>query len=66
MEERKVYKLLVGKPERKTPLGNANGGMELVEIDSGGVDWTRLAQDSCRWWAPANKVMILRVLAPRI
>jgi hypothetical protein len=52
-EERNVYRVLMGKPEGKRPLG------------SGSVDWIQLAQDSYRWWAFVNTVMNLRVLAPR-
>jgi hypothetical protein len=50
-EERKVYKVLVGKPEGKRPLGRPRRRwedgvrMELREIGLGGVDWIRLAQD---------------------
>jgi hypothetical protein len=69
-EERKVYKVLVGKPEGKRPLGRPkrrweNGiRMDLGEI-GWGVDWIRLTQDSDRWRAVVNAVMNLRVLAPR-
>jgi hypothetical protein len=47
-EERKVYKVLVGKPEGKRPLGRPRRGcedgirMDLREIGLG-VDWIRLA-----------------------
>jgi hypothetical protein len=50
-EERKVYKVLVGKPEGMRPLGRPrcrweNGiKMDLREIGLGGVDWIRLAQN---------------------
>jgi hypothetical protein len=50
-EERKVYKVLVGKPEGKKTLGRPrrrweNGiRMDLREIGLGGVDWIALAQD---------------------
>jgi hypothetical protein len=54
-EERKVYKVLVGKPEGKRPLGRPRRRredgtrMDLREIDlGGGVDWIRLAQDRDR------------------
>jgi hypothetical protein len=53
-EERKVYTVLVGKPEGKRPLGRPrrrweNGiRMDLREIGMGGVDWIRLAQDRDR------------------
>jgi hypothetical protein len=70
-EERKVYKVLVGKPEGRRPLGRPirrweNGIiMDHREIDLGGVDWIRLAQDRDRWRAVVSAVMNLRVLAPR-
>jgi hypothetical protein len=66
-EERKVYKVLVGKLEGKRPLGRPRRRwedgirMDLREIDLGGVDWIRLA----RWRAVASAVMNFRVLAPR-
>jgi hypothetical protein len=53
-EERKVYKVLVGKYEGKRPLGSPRRrwedgiGMELGEIGFGGVDWIQLAQDRDR------------------
>jgi hypothetical protein len=71
-EERKVYKVLVGKPERKKPLGRPRRRWEdgirmyLREIGWGGVDWIRLAQDRDRWRAVVNAVMNLRVLAPHL
>jgi hypothetical protein len=70
-EERKVYKVLVGNPEAKRPLGRPRGRwedgfrMDLREIGLWGVDWIRLAQDRDRWRAVASAVMNLRVLAPR-
>jgi hypothetical protein len=70
-EERKVYKVLVGKPEGKRPLGRPRRRwedgirMDLREIGLEGVDWIRLAQDRDRWWAVVSAVMNLRVLAPR-
>jgi hypothetical protein len=55
-EERKLYKVLVGKPEGKRILGRPRRGwedgirMDLREIGlgGGGVDWIRLAQDRDR------------------
>jgi hypothetical protein len=53
-EERKVYKVLVEKPEGRSPLGRPmrrwEDGirMDLREIVLGGVDWVRLAQDRDR------------------
>jgi hypothetical protein len=70
-EERKVYKVLVGKPEGKRPLGRPRRRwedgirMDLREIGLGGVDWIRLSQDRDRWRAVVSAVMNLRVLAPR-
>jgi hypothetical protein len=70
-EDRKVYKVLVGKPEVRRPLGRPRRRwedgirMDLREIGLGGVDWIRLSQDRDRWRAVVSAVMNLRVLAPR-
>jgi hypothetical protein len=70
-EERKVYKVLVRKPEGKRPLGRPRHRwedgirMDLREIGLWCVDWIRLAQDKGRWRAAVSAVMNLRVLAPR-
>jgi hypothetical protein len=70
-EERKVYKILVGKPEGKKPLGRPRRRwedgirMDLREIGLGDVDWILLAQDRDRWQAVVSVVMNLWVLAPR-
>jgi hypothetical protein len=70
-DERKVYKVLVGKPEGKGPLGRPRGRwkdgirMDVGETGLEGVDWIRLAQDRNRWRAVVSAVMNLRVLAPR-
>jgi hypothetical protein len=70
-EERNVYRVLMGKPERKRPLGRPRRRwedgikMDIREIGWGSVDWIQLAQDSYRWRALMNTVMNLRVLAPR-
>jgi hypothetical protein len=69
-EVRKVYRVLVGKPEGKRPLGRPRHRwedgirMDLREIGFGGVDWIRLSQDRDRWRAVVSAVMNLRVLAP--
>jgi len=53
-ERRGVYKVLVGKPEGKRPLGRPrrrwedNIKMELQELGFGGIDWIELAQDRDR------------------
>jgi hypothetical protein len=70
-EERKVYKVLVGKPEGKRPLGRPRHRwedgirMDLREIGLVSVDWIRLSQDRDQWRAVVSAVMNLRVLAPR-
>jgi hypothetical protein len=70
-EERKVYKVLVGKPGGKRPLGRPRRRwecgirMDLREIGLGVVDWIRLSQYRDRWRAVMSAVMNLRVLAPR-
>jgi hypothetical protein len=70
-EERKVYKVLVGKPEGKRPLGRPRRRwedgirMDLREIGLEGVGWIRLAQDRDRWRAVGSAVMNLPVLSPR-
>jgi hypothetical protein len=69
-EERNVYKILMGKPEGKRPLGRPRCRwedgirMNLREIGWGNVDWFQLAQVRDRWRALVNTVMNLRVLAP--
>jgi hypothetical protein len=66
-EKRNVYRLLVGKPEGKRPLGRPrhrwinNIKMDLLEIGFCDVDWIGLAQDRYRWRALVNSVMNFRV-----
>jgi hypothetical protein len=72
-EGRNVYRVLVGKPEGRRPLGRPRHRwedgirMHLREIrwGGGGVEWFQLVQDRDRWQAVVNAVMNLRVLAPR-
>jgi hypothetical protein len=65
--EENVYRLLVGKPEGKRPLGRPrhrwvdNIETDLLEIGLGVVDGICLAQGSYRWRALVNTVMNLRV-----
>jgi hypothetical protein len=65
--KRNAYRLLVGKPEGKRPLGRPrhrwvdNIRMDLVEVGWGDVDWIGLAQDKNRWKAVVNLVLNLRV-----
>jgi hypothetical protein len=62
-----VYRLLVGKPEGKRPLGRLrsrwvdNIKMDLLGLGWGDVDWIGLAQDRKRWRALVNLVLNLRV-----
>jgi hypothetical protein len=65
--KRNVYKLLVGKPEGKRPLGIPrrrwidNIKMDVLEIGLSVVDWIGLTQDRYRWRTLVNSVMNLRV-----
>jgi hypothetical protein len=66
-EKRNVYRLLVGKPEGKRPLGRPrrrwtdNNKVVHLEIGLNVVDWIGLAQDRYRWRALVNSVMNLWV-----
>jgi len=66
-EERGVYRVSVGKPEGKRPLGRLrrrwvdNIRMDLQEVGGGYMDLIGLAQDRDRWRTPVSAVMNLRV-----
>ena len=66
-EERKVFRVLVGKPEGRRPLGRPrrrwvdNIRMDLQEVECGYMDWIGLAQDRDRWRTLMSAVMNLRV-----
>jgi hypothetical protein len=67
-EKRNAYKILVGKPEGKRPLGRPrhwwvdNIKIDLRETGWDGMDWIDLAQDRDQWRSLVNTVMNLRVL----
>jgi hypothetical protein len=66
-EKRNAYRLLVGKPEGKRPLGRPkrrwvdNIRMDLGEVGWGDVDWISLAQERDKWRALVNSVLNLWV-----
>ena len=66
-EERGVYRILMGKPEGKRPLGRPrrrwvdNIRMDLLEVGCGYMDWIGLAQDRDSWRTLVSAVMNLRV-----
>jgi hypothetical protein len=65
--KRNMYRLLVGTPEGKRPLGRPrrrwvdNIKLDLLETGLSVVDWIGLAQDRYRWRGLVNSVMNLRV-----
>jgi hypothetical protein len=65
-DRRGVYRVLVGKPEGKRPLGRPrlrwedNIETNFQEVGYGGMDWIELSQDKDRWRALVNAVMDLR------
>jgi len=66
-EEMGVYRVFLGKPEGRRPLGRPrrrwvdNIRMDLQDVGCGYMDWIGLAQDRDRWRTLANVVMNLRV-----
>ena len=62
-----MYRVLVGKPEGRRPMGRPrprwedNIRMDLREVECGCVDWMQLAKDRDRWGALVSAVMNLRV-----
>jgi hypothetical protein len=61
-----VYRVLVGKPERKRPLGRSrakwedNIRMDLQEVGCGCVKWIRLDKDRDKWRALVSAMWNLR------
>jgi hypothetical protein len=66
-EGRGVYRVLVGRPEGKRPLGRPrrrwedNIKMDLREIGIDGANWIRLVYDRVQWRACVSTVMKLRI-----
>jgi hypothetical protein len=62
-KKRNVYRLLVGKPEGKRPLGRPRHRWinNLLEIGLNIVDWIGLAHDIYRWRALVSSIMNLWV-----
>ena len=66
-EERGVYRVLLGKPEGRRPLGRPRGRwvdnirMDLQEVECRGMDWIGLAQDRESWRTLVSVVMNLRI-----
>jgi hypothetical protein len=64
---RGVYRVLVGKPDGKRPLGRPrrrwedNIRMDLQEVEFGGMDWIELAQDRGNWRELVTAVINLLV-----
>ena len=62
-----MYRVLVGKPEGKRPLGRSrrswedNIKMDLQEVGCADLDWIELAHDMDRWRALLTTVMNFRV-----
>jgi hypothetical protein len=60
-----VYRILVGRPEGKRPLGRRcredNIQTDFGEIGIDGAKWIQLAQDRVQWLACVNTVMNLQV-----
>ena len=62
-ERRSVYRILVGKPEGRRPLGRprcrweVNIKMDLQKVSCWSMGWVELAQDTDRWRTLVNAVM---------
>jgi hypothetical protein len=66
-EKRNAYRILVGKPEGRNPLGRPrrrwvdNIQMDLRKIEWDRIGWVDLAKDKDQWRALVNRVMYFRV-----
>jgi len=65
-EERGAYRVLVGKPEGRRPMGRPrrrwvdNIRMNLQEVSCVYMDWIRMVQDRDSWRKLVSGVMNLR------
>jgi hypothetical protein len=62
-EGKDVYRVLVGKRERKRPVGRPRRRWEDtikidLEVGCGGMDWIGLAQHRDKWWALVKRVLL--------
>jgi hypothetical protein len=66
-EKRNAYRMLVGKPDGKRPLGRPvrrwidHIKMDLRELEWCDMAWTDLAQDRDQWRALVNRIMNLLI-----
>jgi hypothetical protein len=71
-KDRGVNRVLVEKPEGKTPLGRPrrrwedNIKMDFQKVGWGRGDWMELAQDMDRWWALVGTARDFRVPEMRV
>jgi len=62
-----IYRILLGTPEGKRPLGRPRRSWEfniktdLQDVGCGVIDWLDMALDRYRWWELVNAVMNFRV-----
>jgi hypothetical protein len=67
VEGRGAYRILVGRPEGRRPIGRPrlrwedNIKIDLQEVGWEDVDWIDMAQDRYRWRAVVNAVLNLRI-----
>jgi hypothetical protein len=67
VEKRNAYRILVGNPEEKRPLGRPRCGwvdnikMDLREIGWDGMNWIDMTQERGQWRVLVNTVMNLQI-----